>query len=76
MSTYREIVTGPRWAGASTFIKDAAFGYGLKLTIDIDKGWLRETIRFEVEGEDSRVENFKRDLHAAMEDYQRRVAKA
>lgn len=76
MSIYREIVTGPRWAGASTFIKDAAFGYGLKLTIEIDKGWLRETIRFEVEGEDGRVEKFKRDLHEAMEDYQRRVARS
>jgi hypothetical protein len=76
MSIYREIVTGPRWAGASTFIKDAAFGYGLKLTIEIDKGWLRETIRFEVEGDDSKVDKFKRDLHEAMEDYQRRVAKA
>jgi hypothetical protein len=76
VSTYREIITGPRWAGASTFIKDAAFGYGLKLTIDIEKGWLRETIRFEVEGEDGRVEKFKRDLRSAMEDYQRRVARS
>jgi len=75
MSIYREIVTGPRWAGASTFIKDAAFGYGLKLTIEIDKGWIRETIRFQVEGDDGKVERFKRDLHEAMEDYQKRVAR-
>ena len=73
MATYRDIITGPRWAGISTFIKDAAFGYGLKLNLDVDKGWLRETNRFEVDGEDGAVAKFRRDLREAILDYQKRT---
>jgi hypothetical protein len=73
MATYRDIVTGPRWAGISTFVKDAAFGRGLKLDIDIDKGWLRETVRLEVAGDDDSVVKFKCDLHDAILDYQKRT---
>lgn len=49
--------------------------YSLKLVIDVDKGWLRETVRFEVEGSEDRVDLFKKELHLAMDDYQRRTAR-
>jgi hypothetical protein len=76
MATFREIVEAPRWAGFQTLVKDLAWGYGLKLDLQADKGWIRETVRFSVEGEDSKVASFKRDLYASLEDYQRRVSAA
>lgn len=74
MSTFRDLIEGPRWAGISGFIKDTAFLFGLKLNIDVDKGWLRETVRFEVEGGENAVAKFKTTLYDAMADYQKRVA--
>lgn len=76
MATYRDIFEAPRWAGGQSLVKSLAWGYGLKLDMDVDKGWLRETVRFHVEGDDQKVANFKRDLHASFENYQKRVSRA
>jgi len=76
MAKYRDMIEAPRWAGGSRLVRDLAWGYDLKLDIQIDKGWIRETVRFAVEGDDQKVINFKKDLYASIEDYQRRVAKA
>lgn len=76
MATYRDMIEAPRWAGAQKLVRDLAWGYELKLEIQADKGWLRETVRFSVEGDDRKVDKFKRDLYASIEDYQRRVGTA
>ncbi len=73
MATFRYIIEAPRWAGLQTLVRDLAWGYGLKLDLQADKGWIRETVRFMVEGDDRKVANFRRDLYASLEDYQRRV---
>lgn len=69
---YRDIIQGPRWAGISTFIKDECWGRGLDLTIESEKGWIRETVRIEISGDDAKVEAFRRDLYSALEAYRSR----
>lgn len=74
--TWREIITGPRWAGISKFVKDECWGRGLKPTLDIEKGWLTETCRIDVTGPEAAVNNLKRDIYAAIEAYRSRTAAA
>lgn len=66
---YRDIVEGPRWAGVSTFIKDECWARGLDLKIEIDKGWILETVRIEITGDDAAVQKFHRELYASLEAY-------
>jgi hypothetical protein len=73
MATFREILEGPRWAGLQKLVSDLAWGYNFKLDLQADKGWVRETVRFSVEGNDQKVAAFKSGLYASLEDYQRRV---
>jgi len=73
MATFRDIIEAPRWAGVQKLIRDLAWEYNLKLDLQVDKGWLRETVRLSVEGDDQKVINFKRYLYASLEYYQRRV---
>lgn len=70
MPVYRSYIQGPRWAGLPTFIKNAAFMNSLSVQIDIDKGFLRETVRFEIEGPIDRINAFKAAIQAAIQDYQ------
>lgn len=72
-ATWREIIVGPRWARFSSFLKDECFARGLKLTVlEQDKGWIRETVRFEVEGDGEKIEALKREVYTAVDDYNRR----
>jgi len=52
MSTmeYKQVFEAPRRAGLSRFIKDECFKRGLNLELDVDKGWVRETVRVHITG--------------------------
>jgi len=71
MEVFREILVGPRWAKLPRFVRDECFRRGLDLTIDVEKGWIRESVRVEVKGDKANVDDFKRDLYAAMEHFNR-----
>jgi len=43
------------------FVKNLAWDHGLRCETEIDKGWLRETVRFEVFGTFAEVSGFKDD---------------
>lgn len=61
-STYRNVITGPRWAKFPTAIRSAAFEAGLDLKMDVEKHLIRETVRFEVSGPSNIVEAFQSAL--------------
>ena len=69
IATWNSFIEGPRWAGASKVIKNLAWMLGLELDMEVDNGWIRETIRFKVSGPLSKVENFRDSIVNAVENY-------
>jgi len=58
----RSWVEAPKWANVSNFIKNLAWELGLECTVEVDKGWIRETVRYVVEGEEAKLRTFKDKL--------------
>jgi len=52
--TIKSYIEAPRWAAFPEFLRNRCFVLGLDLEIDIDKGWIRETVRFKIEGKESK----------------------
>lgn len=71
-ATWREIVEGHRFAGFQSFLKDECFALGLQLTIDSDRGWIRETTRFEVTGDEEKIAKLKRIVYGAIDSHNER----
>jgi hypothetical protein len=68
--TLKSYIEAPRWAAFPKFLKDECFMLNLKIVrLDIDKGWVRETVRFEIEGGESDLLRFKRSLEASVKEY-------
>lgn len=64
------MIEGPRWAGIPKFVKDESFIQNLTLTqFEVDTGWILETVRFEVIGEDVNVDAFRKLFLEALDDY-------
>jgi hypothetical protein len=55
----------PRWVGFESFVKDTAFILGLKCQTEVDKGWLCERGRVEVQGEAGKCRQFLEEVSAA-----------
>jgi len=64
----RSYIEGPRWAGLSTFLRNEAYRLNLELTLDIEKGWIRETVRFEVNGPTEKIKLFFKQIEVALND--------
>lgn len=69
MTTYSQILQAPRWAGISSFIRDLAFLYQLKITIEVEKGWIVEKARFVADGAPENIDGFCQRLDEAMKKY-------
>lgn len=70
IGTLKSYVEGPRWASFPEFLKNACFMYDLKIVqMDIDKGFIRETVRFEVSGTESNLNRLKNAIEAGIEEY-------
>ena len=70
IGTFKICVEGPRWARFPKFLKNSCFMYNLKvIDIDIDKGWIRETVSFEVEGSESNLRRLIKSIELGIEEY-------
>ena len=58
-----------RTAGFSKAVKQTAWVIGLDLDIDIDKGWIFETVRFKVSGDDDKVRRFAKWYQDSINEY-------
>jgi hypothetical protein len=73
---WKYVVEGPRWMGVKQFIKNESFILDLSLTqFEVDTGWIRETVRFEVTGEENNVKEFRELFVKALNDYNKRIEK-
>lgn len=75
MAKYRDYCEAPRWARVPAFIKNTAFMLGLDVSMDIDAGLIRETVRFEVSGDQEKVSEFIKAFLASVKEYQSRASK-
>lgn len=66
MAEWRHIIEGPRWARFPSYLKDECWERGLKLSLDVDKGFIRETVRFEVSGSQDAVDSFRKHILVAV----------
>ncbi len=62
-------IEGPRWARSDQAIKNVAWSLGLKCKVERDTSFLRETVRFEVEGNESNLIAFKNVLTSSLEEW-------
>ena len=69
--TIRGTVEGPRWAKFPQFLRDRCFILGVELEMEIDKGWIRENVRFKIEGNESKVRRIMREIKESIEVYNR-----
>jgi predicted cupin superfamily sugar epimerase len=67
MKTVRSFVDGPRWAKLESLIKNHAWAARLDIKTDVEKGWFRETVRFEVSGEDKVVDQYLQDIYNSID---------
>jgi hypothetical protein len=56
---YRNIATFPRWAHIETLLKNLAWKLDIKIYTEKETGFLRDIVRFEVDGETEKVNQFK-----------------
>jgi len=67
IGTIKSYIEGPRWARIDKAIKNACWELGLKCEVERDTTLLRETVRFKVEGEESKLRSFKDGLESSLQ---------
>ena len=67
--TLKSTYSAPRWAKVGSFIKDLSYLYDLDCHVEVETGWLRESGRFSVTGEEEDIQAFKERFLHAVEDY-------
>lgn len=72
---WRGWVRGLRLADLPSFIKTACWERGLPVELDIDKGWIRETVRFKVQGSAEQLKELGDYFNAAVTKYNNRGEK-
>lgn len=72
MKTIRGVIQAPKFAKVPTAIRNRAWEVGLSLQIEVESGFLRETIRYAVTGEDDLVNQFYLDLKLAESQWNKR----
>jgi hypothetical protein len=65
----KSIVQGPRWAKFPEFIRNLAWKLDLTAELEVDKGFIQETIRFCVKGEAEKLQTFKMVFEASIAKY-------
>ena len=70
MATVKSYLSALKWAGAKEFLFDLAVSNHLQFKVlDHDKGLLRETIYYEVEGKESDLKRFKQRHDKALAEH-------
>ena len=67
--TIRSSVEGSRWAMVPRFLRDRCFTLGIDLEMDIDKGLIRENVRFTIKGPESKLRRLMRELKEGIDEY-------
>jgi len=71
MKTHRGIIEAPRWAKVEDFLKDICWSERLELITYASKGILRETIRFEIAGDQDNVDKVSKIIYDTLSKWNR-----
>ena len=68
--TWSGYATAPRWAKIGSFIRQGCIDHGLDLlSIDFEKGWIRETVYWKIKGTEQSISWFKTYVWNAINAY-------
>ena len=68
--SFSAYISGPRWAGVVPWLYALSYKLEVKLTIDHqDKGWIRETVAFTINGTEKNVKTFRAAYNATARAY-------
>ena len=73
LARFSSVCEAPRWANVPSFLRDQAWNLGLKIEVEVDKGWIRERVRFRIEGEPEKVNEFLSRFKEAGEQYNSQI---
>jgi hypothetical protein len=66
----KSYIQGPRWSGIKEFVFEGATAYGLTYkTLEEDKGLLKTTIYYEVEGDEASIMLFMEELQRSIKNH-------
>lgn len=65
---FKAYIKGPRWARVDEAIKDGCWELGLNCEVERSTTLLRETVRFKVEGPESKLITFKNGLESVIKE--------
>lgn len=68
-------IEGPRWARFDIAIRNACWELGLKCEVERDTSFLRESVRFKIEGKESDLLIFKRGLESSIQEFEQHRGK-
>ena len=69
-SVWTEIITAPRWGQLPKAFRNMCWERGLSLEIEVDQGWIMETIRIRVSGPEAKVSRFKNAFYAVVGEWE------
>lgn len=64
-----EVFKAPKFARLPTFIKDECWKRGLRVDMEVTKGWIRESVRIKVSGDKTKVHDFRSAMYYALESF-------
>ncbi len=67
--TFAGYIEAPRWAGFPAFMRNECWLRGLKLEMEVEKGWLRESVRYRVKGNADDLSKLVGDIRDAIKRY-------
>ncbi len=69
IGTIRSSIEGPRWAKFRSVVRGVGWERDLELELEIEKGWVRETVRFKVVGTETKLRRFMKILDESVNEY-------
>jgi len=63
MKKYKGIIECPRWMNFETELKNYCWASDIHIVVDVDKSLFRKNIRFIVESEDNKIDQFIIDIN-------------
>ena len=68
IAEFKGIITAPRWMKVPTALRNICFERAVKCDLDIDKGWITETVRFTLTGDKQKIAALRWSIRSVIEE--------
>jgi hypothetical protein len=69
MTIKKSWVEGPKFLHFPSFLKKIAIHLGINIKIECERGWWNETIFYEIDGEQHKIDQFERMVINAIKEH-------